>query len=38
MTVQLITTIWESDLRLFPLAGLLPAGRALSVNTTHLIV
>jgi hypothetical protein len=38
MTVQLITTIWEDDLRLFPLEGLLPAGQALSVNTTYLIV
>lgn len=28
----------EDDLRLFALGGLLPAGQALSVNTTHLIL
>ena len=28
----------EDDLRFFPLGGLLPAGQALSVNTTHLIL
>src|SRR6266702_8392461 len=38
MIVQLITTIWEGDLRLFPLAGLLSADRALSVNITYSIV
>src|SRR5947209_18290749 len=28
----------ENDLHLFPLEGLLPAGQALSVNTTYLVV
>jgi len=28
----------ENDLRFFPLGGLLPAGQALSVNTTYLIL
>lgn len=32
------TNDWKSDLHLFSLEGLLPAGQALSVNTTYLIV
>ena|GEM_PF-1604147 len=38
LRLQRITPKQDDDLRLFLLEGLLPAGQALSVNTTHLII